>query len=386
MARETIDVDPSLITWAREASGLSPQAAAKKVGVRPEKLIEWETPGATGRPTPRQLEKLADAVKRPVATFFLPLPPIEPALPVDFRRPLSPTEPTALSSASRLAIRRARRLQQAYVEMASITDRATTTTSPPITRAMRPEIAARHARELLGVTTAEQAQWRDAASALRQWRQRFENLGYLIFQFAMPPEEISGFSLADTVPAVVLNKKDVASRRCFTLFHEWAHLLLNEPGLCFVEEGRTTTTSSDAVEVFCNAFAGASLVPMDPLQEMARLRATSSLDELVDEGVRQFAVSRVVVLRRLLTVNVIDQQTYQQTTAKWDQQYRARPKRKAKGGAPPYRKTVAELGRGFVRHVLRAHDRGQISEVELSDYLSLKLRHLDKVEALVGEA
>ncbi|HET9315219.1 MAG TPA: helix-turn-helix transcriptional regulator, partial [Vicinamibacteria bacterium] len=69
------------MTWAREAAGLTPQAAAKKIGVSPKKLAQWETPGAAERPTPRQLEKLADAVKRPVATFFLPAPPVEPPLP-----------------------------------------------------------------------------------------------------------------------------------------------------------------------------------------------------------------------------------------------------------------------------------------------------------------
>jgi Zn-dependent peptidase ImmA (M78 family) len=284
-----------------------------------------------------------------------------------------------------LAIRRARRLQQVFVELGGITQR------PPlpekrITRSTPPESAARQARALLGLTVAEQAQWRNAPTALRQWRQKFEDLGYLVFQFAMPADEISGFSLADTAPAVVLNKKDPASRRCFTLFHEWAHLLLDEPGLCFVEEGRAAGTG-DAVEVFCNAFAGALLVPLEALRALSSVRAArSSLEEVVDEGVRQFAVSRVVILRRLHTAGFIDQRTYQQTAARWDQQYRARPKRKAKGGAPPYRKAVAELGPGFVRHVLRAHDRGQISDIELSDYLSLKLRHIEKVEALVGGA
>jgi Zn-dependent peptidase ImmA (M78 family)/transcriptional regulator with XRE-family HTH domain len=384
VARATIDVDPSLVSWAREAAGLTRQAAAKKVGVHLDKFVQWETPGAASRPTPRQLERLADAVKRPVATFFLPAPPVEPPLPADFRRPPSDEGVQPLSPATRLAIRRARRLQQVYVELASITER------PPakirITRSTPPEPAARDARSLLGVTVAEQAQWHDTATALRQWRQHFERLGYLMFQFAMPPSEISGFSLADTASAIVLNKKDPPSRRCFTLFHEWAHLLLEEPGLCFVEEGRTGGTA-DAVEVFCNAFAGALLVPMDALRSLNALRAARfSLEQAVEEGVQQFAVSRFVILRRLQTAGTIDQQTYQKTAALWERQYQPRPKKKAKGGAPPYRKTVAELGRGFVSHVLRAHDRGQISDIDLSDYLSLKLRHIEKVEALVSGA
>lgn len=384
MARATIDVDPSLVRWAREAAGLTPQAAAKKVGVLLERFVQWETPGAAGRPTPRQLEKLADAVKRPVATFFLPAPPIEPPLPADFRRPPTDEGIQPLSPATRLAIRRARRLQEVYVELAGIKERTLVKTQ--ITRSTPPEAAARDARSLLGVSVADQAQWHDAAAALKEWRQRFERLGYLVFQFAMPPAELSGFSLADTASAIVLNKKDPSSRRCFTLFHEWAHLLLGEPGLCFIEEGRTAGTA-DAVEVFCNAFAGALLVPIEALRALDALQAPRfSLDQAVEQGVRQFAVSRFVILRRLHTAGAIDQQTYQKTAASWERQYQARPKKKATGGAPPYRKAVAELGRGFVSEVLRAHDRGQISDIDLSDYLSLRLRHIEKVEALLSGA
>ena len=72
----TIDVDSELIRWARESSGLSVLQAAKRVGVKPRLFEEWE--GTAGRPTARQLERLADAVKRPVATFFMPTPPMNP--------------------------------------------------------------------------------------------------------------------------------------------------------------------------------------------------------------------------------------------------------------------------------------------------------------------
>jgi Zn-dependent peptidase ImmA (M78 family) len=139
------------------------------------------------------------------------------------------------------------------------------------------------------------------------------------------------------------------------------------------------------VEVFCNAFAGELLVPADALSALSALRAPRfSVDRAVEEGMQQFAVSRVVILRRLLTTGAIDQRTYQNTVALWERQYQPRPKKKARGGAPPHQKAVAELGHGFVSHVLRAHDRGQISDIELSDYLSLRLRHVGKVEALLG--
>jgi transcriptional regulator with XRE-family HTH domain len=78
MADKTpLKIAPDLFRWARENVGLPLQVAARRIGVKPEKLEEWE--GKEALPTPRQLEKAADAYKRPVAMFFLPAPPDEPA-------------------------------------------------------------------------------------------------------------------------------------------------------------------------------------------------------------------------------------------------------------------------------------------------------------------
>lgn len=387
MARETIDVDPVLVRWARESAGLSVQAASKKVGVKPSKFELWETPGVPHRPTATQLERLADAVKRPVATFFLPEPPAEPPLPADFRRPPEAKSPTALSYAARLAIRRARRLQAIFADL--IVDAGERVPRIEVSRTRPAADAARAAREVLGIPIEQQGKWRDAEVALKAWRSRLEDLGLLVFQLAMPKEEVSGFSLSDTAPAIVLNKKDHHSRRCFTLFHEWAHLLLGEPGLCFLEEGRAEGTD-ESVEVFCNAFAGSLLVPMDALRRLAlSSERRGSLEDAVEEGVRRFAVSRYVILRRLLTANIVNHESHRRLVAKWDRdrhEQERKPRAKQKGGPAPHVKTVSELGPGFVSRVLRAHERGLVSDLEIADYFALKLRHLEKVEALVGRA
>lgn len=386
MARATIDVEPSLVRWARESAGLSVPAVAKKIGVKPGKFELWEMAGAAERPTATQLERLADAVKRPVATFFLPKPPAEAPLPVDFRRPPSAKTPAPLSYATRLAIRRARRLQAVFVELN--VDGAERTPRMEVSRNRPAAEAARTARELLGVSLEEQAKWRGPELGLKAWRSRLEELGLLVFQLAMPKEEVSGFSLSDTVPAIVLNKKDHPARRCFTLFHEWAHLLLGEPGLCFVEEGKAEG-GDESVEVFCNAFAGSLLVPMDGLRQLDALSADrrGTLEGAVEEGVRRFAVSRYVILRRLLIGNIINSESYRRLAAMWDREREEQvrtPKGKRRGGPPPHVKTVSELGPGFVSRVLRAHERGFVSDLEIADYFALKLRHLEKVEALVS--
>jgi transcriptional regulator with XRE-family HTH domain len=77
-------VKPALLRWARETSGLTTEETAKKIGVKPERLAEWEE--GTLRPTVAQLRKAADVYKRPFAVFFLCDPPAQPVPLHDFRR------------------------------------------------------------------------------------------------------------------------------------------------------------------------------------------------------------------------------------------------------------------------------------------------------------
>jgi Zn-dependent peptidase ImmA (M78 family) len=373
----TISVDPELIKWARESAGLSETQAAKKVGLKPaERYPEWE---AAGRPTARQLERLADAVKRPVVAFFLPEKPREPEAPVDFRVAPGAAGPE-LSTAVRFVIRRARRVLRIYEELGGEARQVPIA----LTRREPATTAAARAREMLGVSTAEQASWGSAPAALEKWREKLEGLGVLVFQFNMTGETLSGFSLSNGIPAVILNKSDHESRRCFTLFHEWSHLLLGEPGLCNVDEGHVTPTDQ-GVEAFCNAFAAEVLLPLAALRDfgladsLAARRMT--VEEAVSEGVASFAVSRWVVLIRLLVAQAISRADFDRTARAWGAQ--AAPAKKRGGRSYPHRKTLQNLGSPFVFRVMAAREAGEITDADASDYLGLKLRWFPELEALV---
>ena len=41
--RVSATVKPELLTWAREAASLSTEEAARKIGVKPIRVVEWET-------------------------------------------------------------------------------------------------------------------------------------------------------------------------------------------------------------------------------------------------------------------------------------------------------------------------------------------------------
>ena len=75
MARTlTVLVEPEVLRWARESIGLTPLAAARKIGLSDETLVDrWEAGAAA--PSIPQLREAARVYKRPLAVFFLSRPP-----------------------------------------------------------------------------------------------------------------------------------------------------------------------------------------------------------------------------------------------------------------------------------------------------------------------
>ncbi len=92
--------------WARERSGLDVAELAKKISVKPGRVIEWEK---TGVISVAQVENLAKKTHTPLGFLYLSEPPDEP-LPInDFRtqkdRPLSRPSPELLDTIYTMQLR-----------------------------------------------------------------------------------------------------------------------------------------------------------------------------------------------------------------------------------------------------------------------------------------
>ena len=74
---------------------------------------------------------------------------------------------------------------------------------------------------------------------------------------------------------------------------------------------------------------------------------------------------------------------YQAAYAQRREEERIR-RRQSHGGPPPYRMAVRDRGKPYVRLVLDAYQRDQITPSSLSNLLSLKLKHLPALEHEVG--
>ena len=375
-ASQEISVASSVLRWTRETIGKSIDDVAKRLDLSENIVEKWES--GEKRPTLKQLRELSAFYKRPLAVFFLAVPPQEPPLPVDFRA-LPKTIKKPFSEQTLLAMRRARRLQSLALDMNKSLEQGSRVEIGQATLSDDPQTLGDRARERLRVTMEEQFGWEDEAAALSDWKRHVEEAGVLIFELSFPIDEGRAFSFAETdQPAIVLNSNDATNGRTFSLFHEYAHLLLGQSGICDLsEEGKT-------IEQFCNRFSGELLVPRQGLlaHPLVKVHGRQPAwdEEDLQQIARQFKVSREVILRQLLIVGQTTQRFYQSKREGWEkEQYKKR-----KGGRRiPERQCVRQNGIPFTSLVLESARLEKITYRDVSDYLSISLKHLAAVESLV---
>lgn len=382
-------INPELLVWARDTAGLSAEAAARRLGIKPSRLAEWEA----GRlaPTVTQLRKAANVYKRPLAVFFLPRPPARPEPPHDFRR-FPGRQQARLSPALLLEMRRARRRRAVALELLADLERPVTMV--PLRAAVDddPDDVAARGREWLGVTLAQQASWIGPYDALNGWIAAFEARGFLVFQSSeVDLDEMRGFSLSERrLPVIVLNAKDYPRARVFTLMHEFAHVVLDAGGVCDPERvGRRARDEDERVEIFCNHVAGAILVPSDALMADPRVSDTPGRRDWSEATIaalaESFTVSREVILRRLLILGKTTEAFYDRKRQEYLTQYarlaeQAR-EREQEGYAPVFRIVLRDNGRHYTRLILDALERERVTAADVSDYLGVRLKHLDMIAA-----
>ncbi|MBE3070206.1 MAG: ImmA/IrrE family metallo-endopeptidase [Acidobacteria bacterium] len=376
-------VKPELIRWARHSAGFDVAEAAKKAQVAPGRLEAWEE--GTQRPTVKQLRRLGNAYRRPLALFYLPDPPVDFKPMHDFRRlPTGGEHP--LSAALMFEIRAAQQRRELALELAGMLAIEPETPSLRISFGTDPEVHGPAVRAYLGVTDTEQGNWRSPYEAFNAWRQRLESRGVLVFQATgIDVAEMRGFSIDQSpFPAIVLNIKDSPRARCFTLVHEFVHIMLGAGGLCDLQVASGPPSHDERVEVFCNHVAGATLVPRESLLVhpvvAGKTRHHEWSDAEVDTLAKRYGVSHEVVLRRLLIMGLTTDGFYRHKREELQEQYAAYRRAANEGYAPPHMLALARAGRRFTRLVLENYARDTITASDVSDMLTLRLKHLEKVE------
>jgi len=360
-------VSREMLQWAREKAGLSLSEVASAFDKDVAFVESWEK-GVTA-PSYAQLEVLAYKLyNRPLAAFFLPKSPEETPLKKEFRT-LPRSELKKLAPDTLLAVRE---LQARQASLHDLTDGKNPSDRPifrdlPIT----PDIALRQfadeVRRYLEIPLSQQLKWQSSEQALESWRMAVDRAGVISFKRSFKQKEISGFCLLDNVfPLICLNNSSSTNRQIFTLFHELCHVLLNTSGICKVNDTfiRRLGGSHRKIEVLCNQFAAAFLVPEEDF--LARVHNKSINDSLLGKLARAYRVSRSVVVRRMYDLKLVSKKFFEEKEGEYASEYMRRPNKSSGGNY--YLTQVAYLGKTYLGMVLHAYHRNRLTRTQLAEY------------------
>jgi Zn-dependent peptidase ImmA (M78 family)/transcriptional regulator with XRE-family HTH domain len=379
---EGIEVEPSVLMWARQSLGLDEERAAKKIGVVVGTLQKWES--GDKAPTLPQLRKVAAAYKRPLAVLLLPAPAKDFDALRDFRRGLL-REAGIQSPELTAEYRRALTQREVVLEIGDLGGRTEETPElPALSLDASDEDAGTTIRSWLDVPT----RWQKPAQAFGAWIDAAEARGILVVQTkAVPPKEMSGFSVSEFPhPVVALNGSDVPKRRLFTLAHEMAHLALNAGGLCDLHEDPEVKALEDRIELFCNRAAAAALMPLDSLVHIREFGLAKGdkqwTPEQLDTLAAPFGTSAESMLLRLVGLGKASWDWYWHLKPQFEEAYAAaRAKQKESERGPTFYQVKArDLGPGYIRTVLDAFRGRTISSLDAADYLDVKFEQIPKLE------
>lgn len=239
--------------------------------------------------------------------------------------------------------------------------------------------AGRVIREFLGVSERDQLQAKDDFSALRVWIDAVHRRGVYVSQRNLGDDTVRAFSRVDGSHAViVLDTRDSAYARAFSLLHEYAHIVLRSEGICDL-------TEHSRIERFCNAVAAAALMPSKFVYKVLADRSFTGTadfdDDLLRDLSRGLRVSQAALLIRLRELGVISDSHYE---AMEERRSRRRSEHVRTPGGTYYPPRINRVGRRYAREVFGALDDGQINRQDASAALEIGEHLLNTYRSELG--
>ena len=301
-------INPDMLAWARQRAGLSTEALARKLGVKLQRVTDWEI--AESLPTFRQAQQWAQQTHIPFGYLFLAQPPGE-ELPIPDLRTVGDHGSQQASTALRDTINAAWRRQSWYRDYLIEQDAEPLTFVGSVSLNNQPKHVAEIIRERLEMPDVPRTG--DSNSNMRDLVKRIKGIGVLVMRSSfvgnntrrpLNPREFRGFALVDSyAPVIFVNSADAPGAQHFTLVHELAHVWLGQSGISDVDADAERET-----ERFCNAVAAEFLVPETLFrpQWQPDIPWQSNLAPLAE----RFHVSPWVIARRARTLGLIRKPDY----------------------------------------------------------------------------
>jgi Zn-dependent peptidase ImmA (M78 family) len=367
-------VHPGLLKWAREHRGLTVTAAAKLTGIDEGELIALEAGKAINL---TEFRKISSKYRIPAATLLRRTRPAVPPMPKDFRSVAGAG--AVIGFETRLAIDYARTVENNILELVEHGIGPPTPALPRIRLQEDPSEEGERERERLGVSVTSQFGWK-AADAFNIWRAILERAGSFVLLQSFDLNQCKGFTLYDNLntPIIMISKKETYDpARIFTLLHEYAHLLLREPGISDHDD-------RNPVEAYCNQFAAGFLVPRAALRAILPNWPNEPTDwEMSDirEWAGMLKVSQQVLALRLEHLGLAPSGFFARIVAA----QKHVPKPKPPSGGNYVNSTMFELGNRYLHAVFSAAEAGNIQTAEASEMMQLAPKHFEFVRNQVDQ-
>ena len=293
------NVNPDILRWARETAGLSPEVAAKKLGINDARGIDAAArllalESGEVAPTRPMLAKMAKHYRRPLLVFYMKNIPPRGDLGEDFRT--LPESVDLIQEGIVDAVVRDISARQSLVR--GSLESADQAEPLPFIGSMRRQDGVKAVVDSIRTTLnfnleafRSEPGPRSAFAYLRSCVETsgvfvilVDNLGSWLTTIGV--NAFRGFALADDVaPFVAINANDSPGAWSFTLLHEIAHLWIGKSGL-------SGGTAKRGVEKFCEDIAAEFLLPR---AEAANLGISETSPFEVDAArIAEFARSRNV--------------------------------------------------------------------------------------------
>ncbi len=303
-----VPVEPTLLTWAADRSGIARDNLEKRF----PKLQIWEAGELD--PTFNQLQDFASATHAPLGFLFLPEPPVE-HLPIpDFRtlknsgvaRPSPDLLDTIYLCQSRQDWYREHAVVEEYDPVPFV---GSVSVDDPIVQ------VADKIRQAIKFELNERSSFSNSDEALRRLIDLIEDTGVLVMisgivgsntHRGLNVDEFRGFALADPLaPLIFVNGADTKAAQIFTLIHELAHIWSGESALSDARMARKVANDN---ELWANQVAAEVLVPLASI--VNEFRQSVEIPEL-ERLAKVYKVSTLVVLKRIHDAGFLKWKPYQ---------------------------------------------------------------------------
>ena len=322
----TVQVNPDILRWAREATGLSVEDAASKVGLTDssasspgEKLAAMES--GEKFPTRNQLADMARIYRRPLLTFYLAEAPRPGRRGTDFRQTNEGRD--AKDEGLLNAVLRDIHFRQSMLRDI-LMDEDDFRPLPFVGSIKIEEGVSEGARVISSALQFDPNSPRrgDADALFKLLRNASEEIGVFVlligdlgnYRSTISSNVFRGLAIADdAAPMIVINAKDAKSSRPFTLVHELVHLFLGITGVSDAPSAQDPTTSNAIVERFCNDVAAEILLPRQHLLQEVTTPAPEDVEsvlDLIERIATRWSVSEPLVAYQLLRLGHLSKATY----------------------------------------------------------------------------